>query len=90
MNIIILNGKRIRNKKEAHEYIKRKLSFPNYYGENLDALWDILSTISEPIDIKFVNGDVFFENLGSYGVNIIDTFRDAAIENKNVLFEITY
>lgn len=88
MNIVILNGKRIRNMEEAHKYIKRKLNFPEYYGENLDALWDILSTISEPIDIKIINGDVLYEKLGSYGVNIIDTFKDAALENKNILFEI--
>ena len=32
---------------EMHKRIKEGLNFPDYYGENLDALWDV---ISEPRD----------------------------------------
>ena len=32
---------------EMHKRIKEGLKFPDYYGENLDALWDL---ISEPRD----------------------------------------
>ncbi|MBC8587023.1 barstar family protein [Paratissierella segnis] len=88
MNLILLNGKRMTNKVKAHRYLKRKLKFPDYYGENLDALWDELSTIAEPTDIKFINKDILIENLGTYGEEIIRTFVDAAEENKNIGFEV--
>lgn len=88
MNSILLNGQKMTNKVKAHRYLKRKLKFSDYYGENLDALWDELSTITEPIDIKFINEDIIIENLGTYGEEIIRTFVDAMEENKNIGFEV--
>lgn len=88
MDLILLNGKKMTDKVKAHEYLKRKLKLPDYYGENLDALWDILSTSSEPIEIKFINEDALTKKLGTYGGEIIQVFIDATEENKNIIFEI--
>ena len=88
MRLILLNGKRMTDKAKTHKYLKRKLRFPDYYGDNLDALWDLLTTISEPIDIRLMNYDILINNLDQYGESIIETFKDAAIENKNLLFDI--
>ena len=38
-----LDGKLI--KKEGHDYLKEALNFPDYYGKNLDALYDCLCEI---------------------------------------------
>ena len=35
-------------RREIHEYIAEKMAFPEYYGHNLDALYDCLTDISEP------------------------------------------
>lgn len=43
MNKVIINGEEFRNIQEFHKYIKVKLELPDYYGENLDALWDCLT-----------------------------------------------
>ena len=40
MNEIVLYGEEM--KENPHEYIKEKLDLPDYYGENLDALYDCL------------------------------------------------
>lgn len=76
------------SKKSAHLYIKRKLSFPSYYGNNLDALWDILSTISEQVEILLFNKEQLDINLESYTNGLISVFKEAAELNSNIKFRI--
>lgn len=88
MKTVILNGKRMISKKMAHEYLKRKLNLPDHYGNNLDALWDILTCISEHIDIILINQDILYENIGDYGASLVDTFVEAMDENPNINFTV--
>lgn len=88
MKITILNGKRMTSKKATHEYIKRKLEFPDYYGENLDALWDILTTISEPLVIVLLNSELIYSNLEEYGRSLVSVFTEAMEENPNIELRI--
>ena len=57
------------------------LNFPDYYGKNLDALYDCLCEIE--CEIELINS----EDVDS---DIIDTFQDAACENEFLKFEILY
>ena len=41
-NPIILDFSQCKYFGEIHKIIKEKLGFPDYYGENLDALWDCM------------------------------------------------
>ena len=43
----ILDGAAFQDKKKAHEIIGRELSFPSYYGGNLDALYDCLTEMGQ-------------------------------------------
>lgn len=83
---IILDGKKMTTRAMAHDYLKCLLTLPDYYGRNLDGLWDILSTYSESISISLVNADTLIESLGDYGQSIIDVFQDADRENKHIHF----
>ena len=38
MKIIEIDGKSIKN--DGHKYLKKVFDFPDYYGNNLDALYD--------------------------------------------------
>ena len=89
MNKVILDGKYMKNKKLVHLYIKFQLESNQYFGSNLDALWDVLSTYSEPIKIGLINKDKLIENMGDYGESIIKVFQDAEEENRNIEFEIS-
>lgn len=42
MKKIVVDGKDFENKEGLHDALKDKLDFPDYYGKNLDALWDCL------------------------------------------------
>ena len=44
MNEIILDGRLM--VENPHEYIKEQLEFPDYYGNNLDALYDCLGEVT--------------------------------------------
>ncbi|EKY3120947.1 barstar family protein, partial [Cronobacter turicensis] len=52
MTEIILDGKKIENESEFHSVMSDLLNFGPYYGRNLDALWDRLSTdVERPVKI---------------------------------------
>lgn len=55
MNNITLKLDKFSKKEELHSYLKKKMKFPYYYGENLDALFDCLTDISTDtaVDIKY-------------------------------------
>ena len=42
MREVYLEGRLMTDRAAAHAEIKDKLSLPEYYGANLDALWDCL------------------------------------------------
>lgn len=88
MKYVILDGKKMTNVEESHKYLKKKLLFSDYYGENLDALWDELSTIAEPVQIELINVIMLNNNLKIYAKNLIDLFNEASLENKQIKFNI--
>lgn len=51
MRKIVLDFCGLKTRKEIHEYLADKMEFPEYYGRNLDALYDCLTDISEPTAI---------------------------------------
>lgn len=88
MNEIFLDGCSMTSKEVAHSYIKEKFNFPSYYGENLDALWDLLSTYSNTVSIYLINEDVLNKNLGEYGKLLTGVFQEASYENDNIHFVV--
>ncbi len=88
MKKIRLNGAKMEDVAAAHAYLKRKLELPDYYGENLDALWDCLSTDQEAKRITIINRDNILRNLGEYGVRLLDLFEEVAKENHHIEVDI--
>ena len=72
-----LDGKMINE--NGHDYLMEALELPDYYGKNLDALYDCLCEIE--CEIELINAD-------EVGSDIIDTFVDAANENEFLKFKI--
>lgn len=72
-----LDGRLI--KKDGHDYLMEALDLPDYYGKNLDALYDCLTEIC--CDVTLINSDEVEDD-------IIQTFVDASNENQFFNFEI--
>jgi ribonuclease inhibitor len=82
-----LEGEKMTDPDRTQAHIKHRLEFPDYYGENLDALWDELTAFTEPTSITLYDSSLMLNQLGQYGYDLLDTFEDAARTNHNVLFE---
>lgn len=85
MKIVILDAKKMLEKEKMHEYFAKKFDLPEYYGRNLDALFDCLCEINEPTLIKLKNED---DLQGDTKESLIRLFRDVCNENEMVKFEL--
>ncbi|MGN0648968.1 MAG: barstar family protein [Oscillospiraceae bacterium] len=81
MKKLLLDGERIPDRDSLHTTLKRVLNFPDYYGNNLDALHDCLTDISEEVMV-YINLQTLHENLGGYADSLLEVMRASASENK--------
>ena len=47
MKQITLDGNLLADAAKVHDYLKEMLEFPEYYGNNLDALYDCLTDLED-------------------------------------------
>ena len=85
---VVIDGKKMKDKQTLHAYLKEQCKFPEYYGNNLDALYDVLTDRSEPLEIKVEHAEELKEILCGYGEAFIETLEDAAASSKNITLEI--
>ncbi|MGN1230966.1 MAG: barstar family protein [Anaerotignum sp.] len=78
---ILLDGKRMTSKTEAHEYLKEAFAFPAYYGGNLDALHDCLTELGE-MEVEFQHTEEMKAALGKYAEKLLRVFHEA----ENIVF----
>lgn len=76
MRKVILDGSKIESESDFHKTISELLDFGPYYGRNLDALWDRLSTdVERPIEVIWLNSEKSRECLGECFYKIVETFE---------------
>lgn len=76
---IVLDALYMDEKETAHRYLKEKMQFPDYYGGNLDALYDCLIE-AEEMEIEVQNR----EQAQNYFLRIWSVLLDAAKENEGL------
>ena len=74
--MIVLDAANMTEKNAAHDYLKKALALPDYYGSNLDALYDCLTELWVT-EIQFVNLDA----AGGYFAKVLSVFREAQEDN---------
>ena len=83
-----LDGRCMTDRAAAHAHLQAQLHLPDYYGRNLDALYDVLTERAEPLTIRISNPEQIEENLGRYGASMLLVFRQAEENNPNLTVEI--
>ena len=76
---VFLEGKQLTG--DFHRYIKEALQFPDYYGENLDALFDCLMDICEETTISIAGSD-------RADPAVLAVFCDAKEENPHIALQL--
>lgn len=76
MKELIIDGAAMTSKKAMYIHLSRVFSFPSHFGNNLDALWDILTEENEPTTIYFKNVTKVIEHLDGYGEKLIQVFQN--------------
>jgi ribonuclease inhibitor len=79
---IVLDGREMTSREEAHAYLAKRLSFPDYYGRNLDALHDCLTELQEPTDLIIYQYAAMKSQLGAYAARMMTVLTGAAQENR--------
>ena len=77
----IIIDETIESKNQLHAILKEKLMLPDYYGRNLDALWDCLTgDIDLPLTLEWKRFSQVRETLGDYGDKLLELLQSAEKE----------
>lgn len=78
---ITLNALELSTKEAVHDYLMEAFEFPDYYGKNLDALYDCLTELG-PEDYA-----VYFTNMSAenpYMETVYQVFMEASETNSHL------
>lgn len=86
MKEIIIDGDKIESKSEVHEIFVKELDFPDYYGNNLDALADCLDELNTPVTIKYINRERMKMKFGRFATVLSSVIKLAAKHNPKITY----
>ena len=88
MRICSLDGERITDREVLHDILAAELRFPDWYGRNLDALYDCLTDIREETEVRISQRTIMERNLGGYSQLLLKVLQDASKENSYIHLKI--
>ncbi len=80
MRDLLLDAEMIHTRDELHDILAATFSFPEWYGRNLDAVYDLLTCCNDT-RLTLVHAEMLVTNLGNYGELILRVLADASAEN---------
>lgn len=86
MNAYNANGANMIDRAAAHAELARAFQLPPYYGANLDALWDVATSMCA--DVTLVHPAAMLNALGTYGCKLLQCLYEAAEENPDFHFKV--
>ena len=87
-NAVYINLSGIADKASLHKILKEAFDFPDYYGGNLDALKDMLTSMEDPRHLVLCGVNDPDPSLRTYIPKLLDVLRDSNEENPVFTYEI--
>ncbi len=87
METIVIDGADITTREALHSRLALCLGLRDYYGRNLDALYDCLTERQTDTRLEVRHISALEAALGGYAGALLDTLRDAAGENPRLEVE---
>ncbi len=88
MREIIFKIHEFSGRDEIHDFFQEAFSLPDWYGRNLDALFDVLTEVREETKVVVDLGGLERQDLGGYARQLLRVLWDAAKENERILVEV--
>lgn len=82
MKTVYIDTKQISSVQLLQDFLRQELNCPSYYGRNLDALYDVLTTIHEDTEIyisKYENSQD--KSFNRYMERFLRVLHDAEMQN---------
>lgn len=79
-----INAAEFTSRVSAHAEMKKVFKNYEYYGNSLDALHDVLTSIRQDAKITVAGLSSARETLGQYADKIREVFSDSALENPHL------
>ncbi|MFD1888535.1 barstar family protein [Paenibacillus wenxiniae] len=81
MKRVYIDGRDFFTIAQLHEQLKEKLELPDFYGANLDALWDCLTGMIElPLELHWHHYNVSKQRLGERAEHVKALLEEAEEE----------
>ena len=84
MRELTLDLRNFEEKEALHRYLKETLELPPYYGGNLDALHDELTSINEDVNLRVLYAVPETEKMKYYMILLLRVLEDAEEENRHL------
>lgn len=84
MKQTVIDGSTIFTSPDLHDAISQVLSFPDWYGRNLDALYDCLTDIAEDTHLHIRNWHHIEFHLKDYSGKALYVFHCAHADNPHI------
>ena len=81
MKRVVIDTSAVCTREALHDVFKQQLELPDYYGKNLDALWDCLTGwVDLPLTVEWHGFHEARSRIGDYADRALETFRQAQNE----------
>lgn len=89
MPTFIIDFKYISHERDMWEIIRESLDLPDWFGKNLDALWDMLTGyIETPCRLILLSCGQIPENWQDYFAQIVEVIKDAHDQGWGIDYEV--
>lgn len=85
---LTLDCRTVADRKHLHALLAEGFAFPEWYGGNLDAMFDCLTELHEPAELRVLYPEALGATLGNYADIWLRALREAAEENPHLTISV--